>query len=136
MNVMGPIRNVDRLKPNAFVLDEKLRWLNELEGNVKNDLEERYEDYESVNPEWYAADAFGEEGYTQEQALLSEPPELLVPFPYDAIYSTWIEAKIDLANGETGKYNNTMAVFQGQYADFMNRCNRTMVHRRGRVRYI
>ena len=50
---------------------------------------------------------------------------LLVPAPYDDVYIRWLEAQIDYANGEYGKYNNSMALYNTAYATYERYYNRT-----------
>ena len=45
--------------------------------------------------------------------------ELLVRFPHDDIYEAWLAAKIDFANGEYEKYQNSMAMYNELYEDFV-----------------
>jgi hypothetical protein len=67
-----------------------------------------------------AACAFN--GYTENTALTTE---LLIPHPYDEVYIRWLESQIDYANGEYGKYNNSMAMYNTAYVAFQNYYNRT-----------
>lgn len=50
--------------------------------------------------------------------------ELIAPAPYDEMYVRWLEAQIDYANGEIGKYNNSIAVFNTAVTNFRNYYNR------------
>ena len=43
---------------------------------------------------------------------------LIVGAPYDDIYVKWLEAQIDYANGEYGKYNNTKTMYGNAYDSF------------------
>lgn len=45
--------------------------------------------------------------------------ELLVVFPHTDIYIYWLSAKIDEANGEYNKYQNTMDSYNAAYGDFV-----------------
>ena len=44
---------------------------------------------------------------------------LLLDPPHDAIYRHWMEAMIDYENGEYSKYQNTMQMFNAQWASFV-----------------
>jgi hypothetical protein len=50
---------------------------------------------------------------------------LLVPPPYDDIYLRWLETQIDYANGEYGKYNNSITMYNTAYSAYANYYNRT-----------
>lgn len=43
---------------------------------------------------------------------------LLVPFPHDKLYRSYLCAMIDFANGEIDKYNNAMMMFNKQFSEF------------------
>jgi hypothetical protein len=49
---------------------------------------------------------------------------LLVPAPYDDVYLRWLEARIDYANGEYGKYNNSLTAYNDAYSLFERYYNR------------
>ena len=45
--------------------------------------------------------------------------ELLVGPPHDDIYTLYLQAKIDEANGEYNKYSNTMQIYNEYYGTFL-----------------
>ena len=45
--------------------------------------------------------------------------ELLVAPPYDEVYTAYLKAKVDAANGEYNKYANSMAIYNAVYAAFV-----------------
>lgn len=60
-------------------------------------------------------------GYNEKTDL---DTELLAPAPYDEMYIRWLEARIDYANGEFGKYNNSLTAYNDAsvlYARYYNR---------------
>ena len=97
MTFMEAVNRVDAVKPNVYELEEKLRWLSVLDGIVKKEIMDTHEGAEAVLPE---ADT---------------DRELLAPHPYDGMYIHWLEAQIDYAGGEYGKYNSSMAMFRAVY---------------------
>lgn len=105
MTIIGAISAIDALKPNTYNNAEKIRWLSVLDGMVKREIIDTHEDKDKVK---YSP-------YTESTSLTTE---LLVPHPYDEIYIRWLEAQIDYANGEYGKYNNTITAFNNAYARF------------------
>ena len=44
---------------------------------------------------------------------------LSVPFPYDKLYAPYIEARVDFANGEYDRYENSMAMFEQFFTEYM-----------------
>jgi hypothetical protein len=111
MTIMGAISHVDSIKPNRYTQVEKIRWLSTLDGLVKREIIDTHEGGEDVVYE----------GYDDVSALTKE---LLVPAPYDAIYFRWLEAQIDYANGEYGKYNNSISAFNDVYTAYSKYYNR------------
>jgi hypothetical protein len=112
MTIIGAISAIDALKPNTYNNAEKIRWLSVLDGMVKREIIDTHEDNSKVkyNP------------YTESTSLTTE---LLVPHPYDDMYIKWLEAQIDYANGEYGKYNNTITMYNVAYSNYEKYYNRT-----------
>jgi hypothetical protein len=101
MTVQEAIDFVDEIKPNAFSDKIKLRWINQIEGRIALELllktrEEAEEDYQ----------------YSLEEL----ETDLLIGSPHDDVYTWWLQAQIDLANGEYDKAANTMAVFNAAWS--------------------
>lgn len=98
------IARVDVNKPNAFDTEQKLRWLAELDGKIAADVMlQSIPDIQQYN-------------YSYPDAM---DWELLVRFPHDNIYDLWLAAQIDLANGETDKYMNSMEAYNASYNHFV-----------------
>ena len=112
MTLLEAINRIDVLKPNGYSQAEKIQWLSNLDGIVKREIIDTHEGGESVT--------FN--GYTEETSLTTE---LLVPAPYDDVYLRYLEMQIDYANGEYGKYNNSMAMYDTSYSTFQRYYNRT-----------
>lgn len=112
MTIIEAINYIDNLKPNDYSQNEKISWLSQLDGRVKLDIIDTHEGAEG--------EVF--EGYNDETAI---DTELLIPQPYTEIYQYWLEAKIDYANGEYTKYNNSMSMFNTAYSAYENHYNRT-----------
>ena len=102
MTIDKCIRAVDEIKPNAFSEETKTEWLNEVEGMVQTEIF-------LLNP--------------VELIRYSYPADKDVPMlvdpPHDKLYRSFLEAKIDYANGEYEKYANTMQVFNADYDEFL-----------------
>lgn len=104
MTLMEAINHLDAVKPNSYGQREKITWLSNLDGLIKKEIIETHEGGENV--------IFG--GYTEADLMKS----LIAPAPYDDIYIKWLEAKIDYANGEYQKYNNSALAFNEGYQRF------------------
>lgn len=122
MTIFDAINRIDAIKPNSLTQLEKIRALSTLDGIIKNSIIDTHEGSENF--------VFAE--YTQETALTTE---LLVPAPYDAIYLYWLESTIDYWNGETGKYNNSIELYNTAYSEFERYYNRTHVPKGKKFKY-
>lgn len=113
MTILEAINRVDTTKPNSYTQTEKVDWLSTLDGIIKKEIIDTYEGGENI--------VF--EGYTPDTSL---DTVLLVPAPYDDIYIRWLESRIDYANGEYGKYNNSATAYNtalDAYARYYSRNN-------------
>lgn len=112
MTIMEAINRIDTIKPNSYSQSEKMKWLSTLDGIIKNQIIDTHEGAESV--------LFA--GYTEETNLTTT---LLVPAPYDDIYLYWLESRVDYWNGETGRYNNSISMYNATYSEYEKYYNRT-----------
>lgn len=113
MTVMGAINHLNAVKPNSYGQTEKIKWLSTLDGIIKAEIIDTHEGASEVAKEF--------KGYTDSSLVKT----LIVEHPYDDIYIKWLEAQIDYANGEYGKYNNSIAMFNTAYEAFAKYYNRT-----------
>lgn len=102
MTLEALIQRVDETKPNAFSNDRKTEWVNEVEGMVQTEI-------------FLMAPV----GCVQYHYDADKGAQLLVDPPHDKLYPPYLEAKIDYANGEYEKYQNTMQMFNQFYGEFM-----------------
>lgn len=93
------IEIVDKLKPNSYSEEDKLRWINELEGMVQRLV-------------------FQEKNVAQCSYPKDMDKELLIPVPFDDCYTLFLEAKIDYYNREYANYNNSAMMFEAQYNEY------------------
>lgn len=121
MRVQEAINRIDSLKANGYTDAEKIAWLSELDGKIYNEIVSTHEDA--------AINAF--EGYTDGDT----GKELIVGSPYEDIYVRWLEACIDYANSEYGKYNNSMSMFNAKMAEFERYYNRTHMPKGTKIKY-
>lgn len=111
MTISEALAKVNQLKPNVFGQVEKIGWLSTCEWNIKREIIDTHEGYETVD---YT-------GYDE-----NTPPDtrMIASAPYDELYIRWLEAQIDYANGEIGKYNNSMSLYNEAVSSFRNYYNR------------
>lgn len=120
MRIEECINRVDATKPNQYGTEEKLRWLSVLDASIKSDIIDMYKPLEGE-------DVGGEfTGYTPDDLA----KELLAPFPHDELYVAYLKAKIDEANGEGARYNNSATTFNGLLLDFEKHYNKTHTPKR------
>lgn len=122
MTLMESLHRIDTIKPNSYSQAEKIKWLSTLDGMIKTEIIDTRKGSENV--------VFN--GYTEDTDLTTI---LLVPAPYDELYLFWLESKIDYWNGEVGKYNNSIAMFNEAYSTFAKYYNRTNMPK-GKRRFI
>lgn len=112
MTLLEAINRIDVLKPNSYSQGEKIQWLSNLDGIIKREIIDTHEGGEGIVYN----------GYTEGTNLTTA---LLVPAPYDDVYLRYLEMQIDYANGEYGKYNNSMSMYDTAYSNFQRYYNRT-----------
>lgn len=111
MKIYEAINRIDALKHNTYTQSDKVAWLSRLDSMVKCNIIDTHEGGENV--------VF--EDYDDSTDLNTE---LLIPAPFDEVYLRWMEAQIDYHNGEYGKYNNAILMFNTDYEAYENYYNR------------
>ena len=110
MTVLQAVKRFDLLYPNALSLPQKRGMLSELDGTFFHEVKKLYEDCEAAfSPYADASD---------------DNRELLIPFPADELYIQYLLAQNDLVNGDIARYNNSSALFDLSYAQFVRRYHR------------
>lgn len=112
MKIIEAINRVNLLKPNTYSQSEKVRWLSALDGIVKTEIIDKHEGGEDIT-------------FVEYDDTTPTTTDLLVPAPYDDIYLFWLEAKIDYWNGEYGKYNNSISMYNTAIANYEKHYNST-----------
>lgn len=112
MRIIDAVNRIDSLQHNTYTNADKVAWLSRLDSMVKKLIIDTHEGAEEV--------IFT--GYNDSTDLQTE---LLVPEPFDEVYLRWLEAQIDYHNGEYGKYNNAIAMYNTAYEAYRNDYNRT-----------
>ena len=105
MTIADAIREADRLKPNGFPTEDKLRWLERLELRLREEVLGRCE---GALPAWSPFEA-GDLSRT-----------LSAPAPYDEIYVHWLCAQMDYYEREPEGFNASNAMFEALFRRFRN----------------
>ena len=113
MTILEAINRVDATKPNSYTQIEKIDWLSTIDGIIKKEIIDTHEGGENIVFDGYDVDT-------------SLDTVLLVPAPYDDIYIRWLEARIDYANGEYKKYNNSSTAYNATFEAYSSHYN--MLH--------
>lgn len=98
------IDRADANRPNAFSRMTKLKWISDLDGKIAADVF------------LMGIEEIRQLEYKGEEGLQKEP---LVSYPHDDIYDLWLEAKIDAANGEYNRYQNSMQLYNESFGNFV-----------------
>ena len=93
------IEIVDRIKINSYTEEDKLRWINELEGEVQRLV--------------FQEDEIKQYSYPDDMDT-----KLLIPAPFDNLYELYLSAKIDYHNKEYDLYGNSVTMFNTQYSEY------------------
>jgi len=91
----------DALLPNPIGETEKLRWLEDLDGQLLTELA-RLRGREAAQP-----------------AVYTEASELAVEEPWEELYLHWLQAKTLYFLGEYGRYQNAMSQFNSLYLSYL-----------------
>lgn len=114
MKIREAIDRADALNPNQYTEEEKLRWLSVQDATVIEDILLTHERNIGEQEPFFRP-------YTPEDM----DKELIVPFPYDELYISYLDMKISEANKETDRYNNAVTLFNSYMTDFACHYNRT-----------
>lgn len=97
MTIQGLITKVRNEKPNTFTDAHMLSFVNEIEEDVAEQLEEDFTPYTAV-----------------------DTTELLCPAPYDRLYVSYVKAMVDYANEEYASYQLNAEQHAQDFRDFVN----------------
>ena len=113
MTIKDCIDMVDAIKPNQYTIKDKVSWLSFIDEIIINEVLKTHEGYDG------RYDNF--EGYSEDK--LSQA--LIVPSPYDRVYTAYLKMKIDQENGEVARYNNSATLYNSYMAEFRKHYNKT-----------
>ena len=112
MTIIEAITQIDSLKHNTYSQEQKVQWLSRLDNMIKRLIIDTHE----------GGDDLVFTGYGDDTDLHTE---MLIPSPFDEMYLRWLESQIDYTNGEYGKYNNAILMFNTSWKEYQNYYNRT-----------
>lgn len=95
MTIQALITKVKEEKPNSFSDAKLLSFVNEIEEDVAEQLNQEFVPYESVTT-----------------------TDLLVPAPYDRLYVSYVKAMIDFSNEEYASYQMNQMQHVQDFRDF------------------
>ena len=122
MTIIEAINRLDKIKPNGYDQSDKVTWLSELDGMVKQEVTDTHEGGEDIS-------------FTGYDATTPLDTVLLIPSPYDSSYLDWLSAKIDFADGEYARYNNSMTRFNDTFLAFSRFYNRKYMPKGAKFKY-
>ena len=122
MKIIEAINGIDTLNHNTYSEPEKVKWLSRVDWMVKKHVIDTHEGAEDVT-------------FTGYDDLTDLNTELLVPAPHDELYLRWMEAQIHYHNGEYGKYNNAVEMFNTAFEDYRKYYNRTHMPKGKQFKY-
>lgn len=113
MTIKECIDMVDNIKPNQYTIKDKVMWLSFIEEIIINEVLKTHEGYDG------RYDMFS--GYTEDRISVT----LIVPSPYDRLYTEYLKMMIDKENGEIAKYNNSAASYNTYMMEYKKHYNKT-----------
>lgn len=114
MLISEAIEITDRIKPNAYGREEKVKWLSDIDMQIYEEIIKTHIGDERIF-----------NGYDGDTDI--NVTELLAQNPYDELYIHGLKRQIDLNNEEYSKYNNDCLLFNSVYTNFYDWYNRKYI---------
>lgn len=111
MTISEAIALADSVEENRFPAETKVEWLSLLDGRIYNEVILTHEDSEDVTYEPYDPDD-------------AATTDLLVPDPYSDFYPWYLQARIQLSNGDTARYNQSIVMYNTAFQAWQDAYNR------------
>ena len=108
LTVGEAINRTDALVPNTIAREQKMAWLNQLDGLAWQEVILTHA--REVEAEFVPHK--------------TESAELLIPPPYDEVYHYYLCMKMHLAGREIAAYNNARMLFNSAYLTWQDYYNR------------
>ena len=112
MTITEAINAIDDIYPNTLSPEHKIRALSELDGKIKQTVIDTHEGGDKIS-------------FTPYDHNTPLDTELLTPSPYTSVYLYYLQAEVDLYNGETKRYNNSVTLFNDAFNEFKKYYTRT-----------
>lgn len=112
MTIKEAIDQAAILEPSQYPQSIQVLWLSDLDGQIYDELVRTHEDPIAEVRPVYAPD-------------VDEETDLLVPEPYADLYRWYLVGRIQTANGDLDRYNNTLTLYTHAYDAFAAYYNRT-----------
>lgn len=112
MTLQNAIDIFDSRCSNEIDVVDKIKWLSDLDGSIKENIFDTHEGAE-------------EHTFTPYTSETDEKTVLLVPEPYTEMYIHWLMCQMYLSRGETKYYNNAVELYNNLYNSFVKYYNRT-----------
>ena len=113
MTIKECIDIVDNIKPNQYTIKDKVMWLSFIEEIIINEVLKTHEGYDGRYDDF--------SGYTEDKISVV----LIVPSPYDRLYTEYLKMMIDKENGEVARYNNSAASYNTYMMEYKKHYNKT-----------
>lgn len=120
MTIIEAINEADSLRKNSLSYEDKIRCLSRVEAQVYREVLAKAENA----PEF--------PGFSKDS---DQHTELAMPEPYCEAYVRFLEAQVDLMNGEMPRYNSTINAFNEIYGAYKRWYIRTNPQPRTTHRY-
>ena len=111
MKVDEAIQLADSVEENLFPRATKVAWLSMLDGRIYKEIILTHEDSDDIEYEPY-------------DPTEASTTDLIVPDPYSDLYPWYLQARIQLSNGDTARYNNSIQMYNVAMQDFQDAYNR------------
>lgn len=110
MTVSDAIARADELHPNTYSEGEKYLWLTKCDRMIIEFV---------INT--HCTETIDFSGYDPDE---DADTELIAPSPFDSLYIHWLDAQINLANGEYERYNASITLYNTEYEGYAAWYNR------------
>ena len=111
MNIKTAIDRAFSLRPDSFSEEVKVEWLSYLDAQLFVELIQTRENPEGITYSRYYPDNMDQ--------------ELIIPFPYDKVYVSYLKMKVLEAYGDTEGYNNAAYLYNQDMSEFKSHWGRT-----------
>ncbi len=113
MTIKECIDTVFVVKPHEYTVSDQVKWLSFIEAVIINEVLKTHEGYDGRHDDFIE--------YSPDNTSV----ELIVPSPYDRLYTAFLTMKIDETNGEMAKYNVSASLYNSYMMEYRKYYNKT-----------